>query len=430
MRPRPDRIERLPEQYFTSLLARVAAVAAEEGEPLLDLGRGNPDVPPPAHVVEALVADCARGDGGGARVCAVRRPARAPRGDRGQIRGRVRRRARPAPRGRRRAGDEDGARRGRALHRRARRPDRASRPGLSGLQLGGRARRPPSASPLPLDDAGRPEWDALGGRCRPCSSTSTIRRTRPRRPRPTASSPRRSPSPSGRAPRCCTTSRMATSSSTGAAPRSFLAEPGAREVGVELFSLSKSYGMAGWRLGFVVGNAELVARVTWLQEHVRAGIFVGAAAGRDRRPRRARRRRWASGGRCTRRAATGSSPRSRRSTALRGDVLRLALAAGGPDLRDAADGGPGRARAGGGLRQPRAGSCAASRWPSRTRRWTQGSSGFGTHCPRSRVEPCSRSCCGGGTASTSSFGTTSRAGHGCSSACTPPGSAPRWAARA
>ena len=61
----------------------------------------------------------------------------------------------------------------------------------------------------------------------------------------------------------------------GRAPASFLAEPGAREAGVELFSLSKSYGMAGWRLGFVLGNAELVARVTWLQEHVRAGIFVG-----------------------------------------------------------------------------------------------------------------------------------------------------------
>jgi L-glutamine---4-(methylsulfanyl)-2-oxobutanoate aminotransferase len=61
----------------------------------------------------------------------------------------------------------------------------------------------------------------------------------------------------------------------GRSPSSFLAEPGAREVGVELFSMSKSYGMAGWRLGFVVGNAELVARVTWLQEHVRAGIFVG-----------------------------------------------------------------------------------------------------------------------------------------------------------
>jgi L-glutamine---4-(methylsulfanyl)-2-oxobutanoate aminotransferase len=55
VRPRPNRIERLPEQYFTSLLARVAAVAAEPGEPLIDLGRGNPDVPPPPHIVDALV---------------------------------------------------------------------------------------------------------------------------------------------------------------------------------------------------------------------------------------------------------------------------------------------------------------------------------------------------------------------------------------
>jgi aminotransferase len=60
----------------------------------------------------------------------------------------------------------------------------------------------------------------------------------------------------------------------GREPRSFLAEPGARDVGVELFSMSKSYGMAGWRLGFVVGNAELVARMTTLQDHVRAGIFT------------------------------------------------------------------------------------------------------------------------------------------------------------
>jgi len=59
----------------------------------------------------------------------------------------------------------------------------------------------------------------------------------------------------------------------GRAPASFLAEPGAKDVGVELFSMSKSYGMAGWRLGFVVGSAELVARVELLQDHVRAGIF-------------------------------------------------------------------------------------------------------------------------------------------------------------
>ena len=56
MRPRPHRLERLPQQYFVSLLGRVAAAAAEEGPPLVDLGRGNPDVGPPPHVVEALRA--------------------------------------------------------------------------------------------------------------------------------------------------------------------------------------------------------------------------------------------------------------------------------------------------------------------------------------------------------------------------------------
>jgi aminotransferase len=56
-------------------------------------------------------------------------------------------------------------------------------------------------------------------------------------------------------------------------PQSFLAEPGAKEVGAELFSMSKSYGMAGWRLGFVVGNAEIVERVNLLADHVRAGVF-------------------------------------------------------------------------------------------------------------------------------------------------------------
>ena len=38
--------------------------------------------------------------------------------------------------------------------------------------------------------------------------------------------------------------------------------------------MSKSYGMAGWRLGFVVGNAELVRRLELMQAHLRAGIFA------------------------------------------------------------------------------------------------------------------------------------------------------------
>src|SRR5438874_10990697 len=62
MRQPPERIERLPEQYFTTLLARVAAAAAAEGEPLVDLGRGNPEVGPPSHVIEALAESAARPD--------------------------------------------------------------------------------------------------------------------------------------------------------------------------------------------------------------------------------------------------------------------------------------------------------------------------------------------------------------------------------
>src|SRR6266516_3382355 len=58
MREVPGRIHRLPDQYFTALLGRVAAAALRGGEPLVDLGRGNPEVGPPEHVVRAL-ADCA-----------------------------------------------------------------------------------------------------------------------------------------------------------------------------------------------------------------------------------------------------------------------------------------------------------------------------------------------------------------------------------
>src|SRR5690349_21397606 len=55
-------MRRLPEQYFMALLGRVAAAAAADGEPLVDLGRGNPEVGPPAHVIEALQRSAARPD--------------------------------------------------------------------------------------------------------------------------------------------------------------------------------------------------------------------------------------------------------------------------------------------------------------------------------------------------------------------------------
>jgi L-glutamine---4-(methylsulfanyl)-2-oxobutanoate aminotransferase len=59
----------------------------------------------------------------------------------------------------------------------------------------------------------------------------------------------------------------------GRRPQSFLAVEGARQVGIELFSMSKSYGMAGWRLGFAVGSPELVRRIELVQDHAFAGIF-------------------------------------------------------------------------------------------------------------------------------------------------------------
>src|SRR4051794_16058580 len=62
MRARPERLERLQPQYFASLLRRVAEAARQEGPRVLDLGRGNPEVGPPPHVVEALRASAARPD--------------------------------------------------------------------------------------------------------------------------------------------------------------------------------------------------------------------------------------------------------------------------------------------------------------------------------------------------------------------------------
>ena len=54
---------------------------------------------------------------------------------------------------------------------------------------------------------------------------------------------------------------------------SFLATPGAREVGVEVFSLSKGWNMTGWRTGAVVGNAEAVEAYWRLKTNIDSGMF-------------------------------------------------------------------------------------------------------------------------------------------------------------
>jgi alanine-synthesizing transaminase len=57
-------------------------------------------------------------------------------------------------------------------------------------------------------------------------------------------------------------------------PPSILEIPGAREIAVEFSSLSKTYSMAGWRIGFAVGNARLIAALARVKSYLDYGAFT------------------------------------------------------------------------------------------------------------------------------------------------------------
>ena len=54
---------------------------------------------------------------------------------------------------------------------------------------------------------------------------------------------------------------------------SFLQAAGAKEIGVESFSMSKSYNMAGWRVGFMTGNKEIISALKRVKSYLDYGIF-------------------------------------------------------------------------------------------------------------------------------------------------------------
>ena len=56
-------------------------------------------------------------------------------------------------------------------------------------------------------------------------------------------------------------------------PASFLELPGARDVGIEFHSLSKTYNMTGWRIGFACGNKEIIAGLGKVKTNIDSGIF-------------------------------------------------------------------------------------------------------------------------------------------------------------
>jgi aminotransferase len=266
VRPRPDRLERLPPQYFAALLRRVA----DAGVDVVDLGRGNPEVGPPAHVIEALQRAAARPEVHGY----------------GPFRGLPRMREAIAARYRDVYGIELDPDREVAVIPgtktaivelalvAAQRGDRILLPDpcypdyYSGVALAGA-----ELVPLPLDPAAGFTPDLDGA-----PDAAALYLNYPTNPCAVC------------APPGVYAAAVAYAQRTGAVivhdaayidlvfdgrqPESFLATPGARDVGVEMWTMSKTYGMAGWRIGFVVGNAEIVERINQLNDHSRCGIYV------------------------------------------------------------------------------------------------------------------------------------------------------------
>jgi aminotransferase len=266
VRPRPDRLERLPQQYFAALLRRVG----QAGGDVVDLGRGNPEVGPPEHVVEAL-----------------RRASTSPAvHGYPPFRGLPRLREAIAARYRDRYGVELD-------------PDRevaivpGTKTALAELALalaneGERILLPdpyypdyPSGVALAGAELGRVTLDAAAGFAPDLDNAPAAAALFLNFP----SNPCAVCAPPG-----VFAAAVDYAHRTGATivhdaayidlvfddrtPESFLATAGAKDIGVELWSMSKTYGMAGWRLGFVLGNAEIVERINELGDHTRVGIFT------------------------------------------------------------------------------------------------------------------------------------------------------------
>ena len=258
MREPPEGIRRLPEQYFTALLARVAAAATAEGEPLIDLGRGNPEIGPPEHVVRALTEAASRPDIHGY----------APFAGLAVLKEAV-------------------AVRYRDVYGVELDPTReiAVLPGTKTGLIEFALCTVESRGTIVLPDPGYPDYFsavALAGATHAPFSGFDVRADAMYLNFP--SNPTAATVPTGlfeEAVRWAELSEAwilhdfayADLVFDGRRPHSFLAVEGARKVGIELFSMSKSYGMAGWRLGFALGNAELVHRIEVLQDHLFAGIF-------------------------------------------------------------------------------------------------------------------------------------------------------------
>jgi aminotransferase len=268
--PRPERLQRLPEQYFVALLGRVAAAAAQEGPPLVDLGRGNPETGPPPHVIEALRSSALEPDVHGYS----------------PIRGLPRTKEAIAARYREVYGVELDPVSEVALVPGTKTaivelalslcdegdtlllpdpyyPDYPSGPALAGARIETVPLRPEEEWSPDLDVAPAAAAVYLNYPSNPCAVCARVE---------TFEAAVRWARRTGGA--VVHDAAYIDIVFDGRSPSSFLATPGAKDVGVEMWSMSKTYGMAGWRIGFVVGNAEIVERINLLNDHNRVGIFA------------------------------------------------------------------------------------------------------------------------------------------------------------
>jgi aminotransferase len=278
-RAAPDLLARLPEQYFTRILAAAAAASAQPGPRFIDLGRGNPDLPPPDRALAAVrdalgetATPAVHGyppfDGQPALREAIARRYAADHG----VELDPEREVAVVP------GTKTGimlaavaaAGRGDTVAL----PDPGYPDYLSGVALAG-AR--PVALPLEASAGFQPDFAALRDE-RPALSLLNY----PSNPCSVCEAPGTFEAAVAwaRERDCWLVHDIAYGflAFDGRA-RSVLEVEGAKEVAAELWSPSKVYGMAGWRIGFLVGNAELVGRVQTLLDHTTAGVFTALQRG-------------------------------------------------------------------------------------------------------------------------------------------------------
>jgi len=286
-RRRPRRLDRLPEQYFTQILAAAARARAEPGARFLDLGRGNPDLPPPDHAIEALRAAALQTD---TPIVHGYPPFDGHADLRAAIAARY-----AADHGVPIDPDREvavipGTKTGIMLACLATAeagetillPDPGYPDYLSGAALAG-AR----VAPLPLDASRgfQPDFEEAAGAGSPAGAAHPALAVLNYPSNPCAACEQPGTFEAAVAFAHARGSWVLNDLAygflafDGHRARSILEVDGARDVALELWSPSKIYGMAGWRIGFAVGSATLVARIQELLDHTTAGVFTGLQRG-------------------------------------------------------------------------------------------------------------------------------------------------------